>query len=197
LTLLESFVFIKLKLKLDFSGKLTLLLHFFVSAIRIFNTYLTPVGVWQSCSILISNTAVWMSLYYFVLELKMIQTTLSRENFEDFKMAKQRIINIRLTLLIISLIYILINSAFYIIQSLWPDFQSYISLLLIIARFFKVSMDFYIEYNFLILLIYFIRQRRSTGKPLKLANFFVIGCIVLLFIMCILQSLFIFVWTFD
>jgi hypothetical protein len=138
-----------------------------------------------------------MSLYYFVLELKMIQTTLSRENFEDFKLAKQRIINIRLTLFILSLIYILMNSAFYIIQSFLPDFQSYISLLLIIARFLKVSMDFYIEYNFLILLIYFIKQRRSTGKPLKLANFLVIGCIVLLFIMCILQSLLIFVWTFD
>ena len=58
-------------------------------------------------------------------------------------------------------------------------------------------MDFYIEYNFLILLIFFISLRQNTGKPLKLTNFYVIGCIVTLYIMCILQSLLIFAYTFE
>ena len=57
-----------------------------------------------------------MSLYYFVLELKMIKATLSSENFEDLKLAKHRILNVRLIMFILSLIYILINSAFYIIK---------------------------------------------------------------------------------
>jgi hypothetical protein len=39
LTIAEAFVFLKLKFQLDFSGKLTLLLHFVVSVIRIFNNY--------------------------------------------------------------------------------------------------------------------------------------------------------------
>jgi len=58
-------------------------------------------------------------------------------------------------------------------------------------------MDFYIEYNFLILLIFFIVQRKKTGKPLKTTNFLVIGCIVTLYTMCILQSLLIFAYTFE
>jgi len=41
LTLLELFVFVKLKFKLDFSGKLTLLMHFAVSLIRVFINYQT------------------------------------------------------------------------------------------------------------------------------------------------------------
>ena len=57
-----------------------------------------------------------MSLYYFVLELKMIKATLSSENFEDLKLAKRRILNVRLIIFILSLIYIIINSAFYIIK---------------------------------------------------------------------------------
>ena len=57
-----------------------------------------------------------MSLYYFVLELKMIKATLSSENFEDLKLAKHRILNVRLIMFILSLIYIIINSAFYIIK---------------------------------------------------------------------------------
>ena len=109
LTLIETYIFVKLKFKLDFSGKLTLLLHFFVSAVRIFNSYFTTAGVWQQCSIAISNTSVWMSIYYFVLELKMIKATLSSENFEDMKLAKQIILKIRRTMLILSLLYILIS----------------------------------------------------------------------------------------
>jgi hypothetical protein len=72
LTLAEAYVFIKLKFNLDFSGKLTLLLHFAVSAIRIFNGYFTTYGIWQTLFIGWSNTLVWMSLYYFVFELKII-----------------------------------------------------------------------------------------------------------------------------
>ena len=69
LTLAEAFVFVKLKFKLDFSGKLTLLLHFLVSGIRIFNSYFEMSGAWQSCTITAANTLVWISLYYFVFEL--------------------------------------------------------------------------------------------------------------------------------
>ena len=41
LTLIESFVFFKLRFKLDISGMLTLFLHFAVSLIRIINLFPT------------------------------------------------------------------------------------------------------------------------------------------------------------
>ena len=69
LTLIEIFVFVKLKFNLDFSGKLTLILHFIVSGIRIFLSYFQIYDVWQKCTITVANTLVWMSLYYFVFEL--------------------------------------------------------------------------------------------------------------------------------
>ncbi len=38
LTIIEAFVFIRLKFKVDFSGIVTLLLHFVVSALRVINS---------------------------------------------------------------------------------------------------------------------------------------------------------------
>jgi hypothetical protein len=69
LTLAEIYVFVKLKFNLDFSGKLTLLLHFCVSGIRIYLSYLGVNDVLHSCTGTVANTLVWMSLYYFVFEL--------------------------------------------------------------------------------------------------------------------------------
>ena len=67
----------------------------------------------------------------------------------------------------------------------------------IAARFIKVLMDFYIEYNFLKLLIYFIRQRKNTEKQLNSTNCIVIGFIATLYIIFILQSILIFAYTFE
>ena len=69
LTLVEIYVFIKLKFNLDFSGKLTLILHFFVSGIRIFLNHQAVNDMWHSITGTVANTLVWMSLYYFVFEL--------------------------------------------------------------------------------------------------------------------------------
>jgi hypothetical protein len=69
MTAFEAYVFVKLKFNLDFSGKLTLLLHFIVSGIRISYSYLPEYGIWQTCTVVASNTLVWISLYYFVFEL--------------------------------------------------------------------------------------------------------------------------------
>ncbi len=69
LTLAEIYVFIRLKFNLDFSGKLTLLLHFCVSGIRIFYSSQKIMDLYQKFSIVLSNNLVYLSLYYFVFEL--------------------------------------------------------------------------------------------------------------------------------
>ena len=69
LTVIEGYVLVKLKFNLEISGKLTLLLHFFISAIRISYSYLPTYEIWQLCTVAVTNNLVWISLYYFVFEL--------------------------------------------------------------------------------------------------------------------------------
>ena len=87
LTVIEAYVFVKLKFNLDFSGKLTLLLHFVVSAIRISYSYFPFNDIWQRCTVTVTNTLVWMSLYYFVFELQMIKITLTATEIAESRVA--------------------------------------------------------------------------------------------------------------
>ncbi len=68
----EGFVFYKLKFKIDFSGKLTLLLHLLVSILRFLVHWIDDESIiWLflffECRVMVS-----FSLYYFVFEMKLI-----------------------------------------------------------------------------------------------------------------------------
>ncbi len=70
LTLVEGFVFYKLRFRLDISGLLTLILHYIVAVLRIITYYFnTP--------ILNSSNLIWFSFYYFIIEMKLTQSLLT------------------------------------------------------------------------------------------------------------------------
>ena len=64
---IEGFVFIRLKFKVDFSGKVTLLLHLVVSAIRVINT--VNFNATRHILQVINSVLIWISLYYFTFEM--------------------------------------------------------------------------------------------------------------------------------
>lgn len=157
-------MFAKLKFRLDFSGKLTLLLHLLVSAIRIFNSYFATYSIWQQFTVTVSNTLVWISLYYFVFELKIIEITLTIESPVDAFKAKHRIKTFKGIFFIISFAYIFILNGYYLSQYLYPGYYlDVLNPLFIGSRLSKLSMDFYVEYLFVVLLIFFIKKRRQHG----------------------------------
>jgi hypothetical protein len=158
LTLAEAYVFLKLKFNLDFSGKLTLLLHFTVSALRIFYGYFTTFGIWQTLFIGWSSTLVGMSLYYFVLELKLIQLTLLSSSFKETHIAKHKILTIRGLIFIFCIVYNVITSGFYIMKDFeMNDYVKILNPVLITARFLKIGIDFSMEYLFIVLLIFLLK----------------------------------------
>jgi hypothetical protein len=68
LTLVELYVLIRLRFKIDFSGLLTLLIHFSVSLLRVMNN----IGIkaaFQYVFLVVGSNLIWFSLYYFTSEL--------------------------------------------------------------------------------------------------------------------------------
>ena len=77
LTLIESFVFFKLRFRLDTSGMLTLFLHFAVSLIRIINLFLkfnSPIQIFLN---LLGTYLIWFSFYYFTIEMQLTKSLLT------------------------------------------------------------------------------------------------------------------------
>ena len=90
-----SFVFVKLKFKMDFSGILTLLLHLIVAVQRLVNDFIFVTE--ESKSLLnnnlqvLGNGLIWISLYYFTFEMMIIKSTLAASSYQELKKAKRKI----------------------------------------------------------------------------------------------------------
>ena len=69
LTLVELYVLIRLRFKIDFSGLLTLLIHFSVSLLRVMNNNIDIKGAFQYVFLVVGSNLIWFSLYYFTSEL--------------------------------------------------------------------------------------------------------------------------------
>ena len=76
LSIVEIGVLVQLKFKMDFSGKLTLLLHFIVAVLRVFQDYEDYDGVASNVLGTFCQMLIWFSLYYFTFEMKLIQEAL-------------------------------------------------------------------------------------------------------------------------
>ena len=77
LTLVEGFVFFKLRFRLDISGLLTLILHYVVSVLRIINHYQPFNSPFQIFINLLGSHLIWFSFYYFTIEMKLTQSLLT------------------------------------------------------------------------------------------------------------------------
>ena len=75
LVFFEVLVFYKLKLQIDKSGILTLILHLIVSILRVSRVIVSVLT-------LVSSILVWISVHYFIYEMWYIKITFSSENFE-------------------------------------------------------------------------------------------------------------------
>lgn len=65
-------VLVKLKFKMDFTGKLTLLLHFIVAVLRVCQDYQSFDGIASNVLGTFCQMLIWLSLYYFTFEMKLI-----------------------------------------------------------------------------------------------------------------------------
>ncbi len=78
LFLVELWVLINLRFKVDTSGIITLLLHLIISITRIIRSYVAKLeGL-----MVVAGILLWISLHYFTFEMQLIQITLASDDFE-------------------------------------------------------------------------------------------------------------------
>lgn len=131
----------------------------------------------------------------------MIKITLTTNLPQEAKISKNKIKTRRFIFFLISLLYIIIVNGRSLILYLIPDFDINFILdpLHIGSRLFKVAMDTYIEILFILLLVFFIKYRKEHGSKRTFTNnnYLVLITILLLYSLCVIQSVLAFAWAFE
>ncbi len=119
---------------------------------------------------------------------------------QEARDSMQKIKTCRVIFFFHSLVYIIILNAYYLIIFFIPDIGTDIlNPLIFITRLSKVPMDFYIEILFISLLVFFLKYRKdqSVKHTFSLYNWIVLIIILLLYSLCVFQSILMIAWTFD
>ncbi len=119
---------------------------------------------------------------------------------EEARASMQKIKTLRYIFFFLSILYIIIFDAYYLLLFFKPDIGTDIlNPLIIITRLYKVAMDFFIEILFISLLVFFLKYRKNiTGKhEFSLYNWIVLITILLLYSLCVFQSILMIAWTYD
>lgn len=119
---------------------------------------------------------------------------------QEARVSMQKIKTYRVIFFFLSLVYIIILNAYYLIIFFIPDIGTDIlNPLIFITRLSKVPMDFYIEILFISLLVFFLKYRKdqSVKHTFSLYNCIVLIIILLLYSLCVFQSILMVAWTFD
>ena len=72
LLLFESFLFVRLKFKLELPAKISLLLYLFVGTLRFAKVFIDPKTVYFTVLSRLSTTLIWTALYYFIFEMNSV-----------------------------------------------------------------------------------------------------------------------------
>jgi len=119
---------------------------------------------------------------------------------QEARVSIQKIKTCRVIFFFLSLVYIIILNAYYLIIFFRPDIGTDIlNPLIFITRLSKVPMDFYIEILFISLLVFFLKYRKdqSVKHTFSLYNWIVLIIILMLYTLCVFQSILMIAWTFD
>ena len=110
LIIVELTLFIKVKFKIDFSGKLTLLLLLAASVIRFIADF-QDIGT-ETFLILITvcTTLIWLSLYYFVFEMLLIKYLIQETYVNQFNKKKHLVGLCKWVTIVFNITYVILIS---------------------------------------------------------------------------------------
>jgi hypothetical protein len=173
---IEGFVFIRLKFKVDFSGIVTLLLHLVVSALRVINS--VKFQATRHILQVITSVLIWISLYYFTFEMAYIQATLSSDSSIQHYNKKRKITLIKIILIGYQSLFMVlfdVQSVFLeLYYTTYEDYYNFFSIFGMVLSSLKFVSDLYLVYLFPTLLFYFLRYRtRQANLPMTSFNYFI------------------------
>ena len=103
----ELWVFIRLRLQVDKSGILTLVIYLLITIIRIINISLENLQV----LIVVMGILIWFSLHYFTFEMWLIKIKLTSDDFKACQKQQKRVKLIKTLDVIFLLIFMIVYGA--------------------------------------------------------------------------------------
>ncbi len=110
LIIVELTLFIKVKFKIDFSGKLTLLLLLAASVIRFFADFQDIGSDTFLILITVCTTLIWLSLYYFVYEMLLIKYLIQETDLNQFNKKKHFVGLCKWVTIVFNITYVILIS---------------------------------------------------------------------------------------
>ena len=105
IVIVEAALFVRLRFKVDFTGKLTLILHLVVAALRVFVNRLeaeqknsSGTNPFDMLSVF-SQALIWLSLYYFTFEMAYIRLALDSPSPKVFEIQSYRVTVVKVVVL--------------------------------------------------------------------------------------------------
>lgn len=131
----------------------------------------------------------------------MIKITLITNFPQELQISKKKVKTSRLIIFILSFVYMVILLVYYLIVNNHSNLveKDILNPFFISARIVKVVIDFIVEILFVFLIKFFIKYRKAHTEKHNFSfyNYIVLIAIFLLYILCVFQSLLIFVQTYD
>ena len=131
----------------------------------------------------------------------MIKITLITNFPQEERNSKKKVKILRCIIFFLSFFYMIILLVYYLIVNNYSNLveRDILNPLFISARFVKVIIDLFVEILFVFLLVFFIKFRKTHSEKhnFSLYNYTVLITILLLYSLCVFQSLLIFAQTFD
>ena len=200
ITIVEGFVFFRLKFKFDFTGQLTLYLQLLVSIIRVINNYYSSDSALQVIIIVIANSLIYISLYYFTFELLSIVEALKSSSISEFSVKQYRILWIKWSSIGLVLVYCIISCILYWYQytnsSFYINNRQSFNLAFVICRTVKFVCDIFVSAIFIIIMKFLLKYRGRTERKFTKFNRFILGMVFAVFLMNLAQVTMIFIVIF-
>ncbi len=159
---------VRLKFRIDFSGLLTLLIHFSVSLLRVLNDNVEVKESWQLVLLVVGSNLVWFSLYYFTSELQLIKNSLEAEDHKRYLVLKNKITVQKYATLLILFLYSASNSVIYYYSYsdivFYNENLSTFNTILIVSRVIKIIIDVYFHVSFFRMIMFLFRYRVNYIK---------------------------------
>lgn len=158
MTTVYTFLFIKLKLRIEFSGVGTLIMYFLAQILRVVSTFEKYASTSQTILLLPCQLLIWISLYYFTFEILDIKLQLTEVDPIKMKSSKRRNIIIKYIFIGYLWLYLILKLADIVfLESLInPKLEDYAH---IAIKSIKLILDIIVHIIFLKLFIFIVRLK--------------------------------------
>ncbi len=162
----QLILFIKLKYRIDFSGKLTLFILLMVALLRLSNNMIYKYRTIFDMINIVAQALVWASLYYFIFEMALIRSTFKVLTPLQFQKEKSKI-NLRkqaaMSILLFLLIILDLYSFLLGYQQAWLEENIvFVKTIVSIAKISKFISDVLMFYMFINLFLFFLSKKKET-----------------------------------